>query len=201
MQHGKASVRGTSTTNILLEGAAWNFINIRKTAKQHNLPSEASFRFSRGVHPALAEQGVRRGLQLMAEWSGGKIAPGLVDEYPLSRLIRPLPSRPQDVKRWIGIDLTAEEIAELLAASNSSARSRMVAWMPDPAASAGYRRGHCRSGGCHRRSGAVTATTASPKRAWPMHFRRRSATRSMNGRSTSAISWSVWACRKSSAIA
>src|ERR1041385_5459380 len=83
MQHGKASVRGVSTTNILLEGAAWNFINIRKTAKQHNLPSEASFRFSRGVHPALAEQGVRRGLQLMAEWSGGKVAPGLGDEYPL----------------------------------------------------------------------------------------------------------------------
>jgi len=83
MARGKASVRGRSTTNILLEGAAWNFINIRRTAKQHNLPSEASFRFSRGVHPAIAEQGVKRGLQLMAQWSGGKIAPGLVYEYPL----------------------------------------------------------------------------------------------------------------------
>ena len=114
MQRGKASARGTSTTNILLEGAAWNFINIRKTAKQHNLPSEASFRFSRGVHPALAEQGVRRGLQLMAEWSGGKIAPGLVDEYPLKPLDPIITVRPEDVKRWLGIDLTAEEIAELL---------------------------------------------------------------------------------------
>lgn len=113
-QRGKASVRGSSTTNILLEGAAWNFINIRKTAKQHNLPSEASFRFSRGVHPALAEQGVRRGLQLMAEWSGGKIAPGLVDEYPLKPLDPIITVRPEDVRRWIGIDLTAEEIAELL---------------------------------------------------------------------------------------
>jgi phenylalanyl-tRNA synthetase beta chain len=114
MQRGKASVRGTSTTDVLLEGAAWNFINIRKTAKQHNLPSEASFRFSRGVHPALAEQGVRRGLQLMAEWSGGKVAPGLVDEYPLKPVDPIITVRPQDVKRWIGIDLTAEEIAELL---------------------------------------------------------------------------------------
>ena len=114
MQHGKASARGTSTANVLLEGAAWNFINIRKTAKQHNLPSEASFRFSRGVHPALAEQGVRRGLQLMSEWSGGKIAPGLVDEYPLKPLDPIVTVRPQDVKRWLGIDLTAEEIAELL---------------------------------------------------------------------------------------
>jgi len=42
---GLAGVMGGSETeitdktkNILLEGAAWNFINIRKTAKQHNLP-------------------------------------------------------------------------------------------------------------------------------------------------------------------
>jgi phenylalanyl-tRNA synthetase beta chain len=114
LPRGKASVRGTSTTNVLLEGAAWNFINIRKTAKQHNLPSEASFRFSRGVHPALAEQGVRRGLQLMAEWSGGKIAPGLVDAYPLKPLDPIITIRSRDVKRWLGIDLTEEEIAGLL---------------------------------------------------------------------------------------
>jgi phenylalanyl-tRNA synthetase beta chain len=114
MQPGKASVRGMSTASILLEGAAWNFINIRKTAKQHNLPSEASFRFSRGVHPALAEPGVRRGLQLMAEWSGGKVAPGLVDEYPLKPNDPIVTVTPKDVKRWIGIDLTAQEIAELL---------------------------------------------------------------------------------------
>src|SRR5512134_2289718 len=95
------------TKNILLEGAAWNFINIRRTTKQHNLPSEASFRFSRGVHPALAEQGVQRGLQLMAQWSGGKVAPGLVDEYPLKPVDPIITVRPQDVKRWLGIDLTA----------------------------------------------------------------------------------------------
>src|SRR5215212_8213203 len=115
LQHGKASTRGKSTANILLEGAAWNFINIRKTARQHNLPSEASFRFSRGVHPALAEQGVRRGLQLMAEWSGGKVAPGLVDEYPLKPIDPIITVTPKDVRRLIGIELTAQEIADLLA--------------------------------------------------------------------------------------
>ena len=102
------------TRNILLEGAAWNFINIRRTAEQHNLPSEASFRFSRGVHPALAEQGVRRGLQLMAQWSGGTIAPGLVDAYPLKPKDPAVTVTPKDVKRLLGIDLTAEQVAELL---------------------------------------------------------------------------------------
>lgn len=114
MQMGKVSVRGTSTVNILLEGAAWNFINIRKTAKQHNLPSEASFRFSRGVHPAVAEQGVKRCLQLMTEWSGGKVAPGLVDEYPRKPKDPTVTITPKDVKRLLGIDLTAKQIAELL---------------------------------------------------------------------------------------
>ncbi len=102
------------TTNILLEGAAWNFINIRRTAKQHSLLSEASFRFSRGVHPSLAETGVRRGLQFMAAWSGGKVAPGLVDAYPLQPKDSVVDVTPQDVKRLLGIDLTVEKIAGLL---------------------------------------------------------------------------------------
>ena len=102
------------TKNVLLEGAAWNFINIRRTARQHNLPSEASFRFSRGVHPALAEQGVKRGLQYMAEWAGGAVAPGLVDEYPLKPKDPTITVTPQDVKRLLGIDLQTKQIAELL---------------------------------------------------------------------------------------
>jgi phenylalanyl-tRNA synthetase beta chain len=103
-----------STKNILLEGAAWNFINIRRTAKQHNLPSEASFRFSRGVHPALAEHGVILGLKYMAEWSGGAVAPGLVDAYPLPPKDAVVEITEQDVKRWLGIELTLEQTAGLL---------------------------------------------------------------------------------------
>jgi len=102
------------TKNILLEGAAWNFINIRKTAQQHNLPSEASFRFSRGVHPSVAESGVKRGLQFMAEWSGGKVAPGLVDEYPLQPKDSVVDVTTRDVKRLLGIDLSIEKVSELL---------------------------------------------------------------------------------------
>ncbi|MEP7137604.1 MAG: phenylalanine--tRNA ligase subunit beta [Chloroflexota bacterium] len=111
---GSESEVTDKTKNVLLEGAAWNFINIRRTAKQHNLPSEASFRFSRGVHPALAEQGVKRGLQYMAEWGGGVAAPGLVDEYPLKLKDSVVDVTSQDVKRLLGIDLTLEQISELL---------------------------------------------------------------------------------------
>jgi phenylalanyl-tRNA synthetase beta chain len=111
---GAESEVSDTTKNILLEGAAWNFINIRRTAKQHNLPSEASFRFSRGVHPAMAEGGVSLGLKYMAEWAGGEVAPDLVDAYPLPPKDAVVEITVNDVKRWLGIDLTLEQTAELL---------------------------------------------------------------------------------------
>lgn len=111
---GAESEVSDTTKNILLEGAAWNFINIRRTAKQHNLPSEASFRFSRGVHPAMAEGGVSLGLKYMAEWAGGAVAPDLVDAYPLPPRDAVVEITVNDVKRWLGIDLTLAQIAELL---------------------------------------------------------------------------------------
>ncbi len=103
-----------ATCNVLLEGAAWNFINIRKTAQAQNLTSEASFRFSRGVHPAMAERGVRRGLELMRLWAGGEVAEGLIDNYPLPPENPQVEITPSDVQRWLGIQLSAEQIAELL---------------------------------------------------------------------------------------
>jgi phenylalanyl-tRNA synthetase beta chain len=111
---GAESEVSQKTTNILLEGAAWNFINIRKTASAQSLPSEASYRFSRGVHPAMAERGVRRGLELMQAWADGKVASGLVDVYPLPPVQPDVQIAPRDVKRWLGIDLSAEDIAGLL---------------------------------------------------------------------------------------
>jgi len=103
-----------TTRNILLEGATWNFINTRRTTFSQKLVSEAGYRFSRGVHPALAEEGVRLCLQRMAEWSGGVIYSGLVDDYPLPAVDPEVGITSADVKRLLGIDLTTGEIASLL---------------------------------------------------------------------------------------
>ena len=103
-----------STSNVLVEGASWNMINIRKTAHTQNLPSEASYRFSRGVHPAMAKRGLRRCLELLQAWGNGTVAPGLVDDYPLPPLDPVVEITPADVTRWLGITLSAEKIADLL---------------------------------------------------------------------------------------
>jgi phenylalanyl-tRNA synthetase beta chain len=133
-----------NTRNVLLEGAAWDFINIRRTARQHNLPSEASFRFSRGVHPALALTGVQRGLHYMSLWSGGSVAPGVVDEYPLKPKPSTVTFTPTDVKRLLGVELGTEQIVKRLQALEFTCKVQAPA-----------RRGS--------RSGAVRAAVSEPR--------------------------------------
>jgi phenylalanyl-tRNA synthetase beta chain len=108
------NARLKSTSAILLEGAAWNNINIRKTVGAQKLQSEAAFRFSRGVHPAMAERGVRRGLKLMHQLAGGVLYQGLIDNYPLPPDDPVVELSPEDVERNLGIRLSADEIMQLL---------------------------------------------------------------------------------------
>lgn len=102
------------TRDILLEAAAWNFINIRRTANQHGLPSEASYRYSRGMHPALALNGLKRCLQLMSLWSGGTAAPGIVDNYPLPPRDPQVIITPREIRRALGIDIPLEQVKTML---------------------------------------------------------------------------------------
>jgi phenylalanyl-tRNA synthetase beta chain len=102
------------TRNVLLEGASWNFINLRKTLKAQDVSTEAGYRLSRGVHPEMAPRGVSRGLELMRQWSGGVVNEGLVDKYPLPPKASSVEIEPIDVKRWLGVSLTSTKIAALL---------------------------------------------------------------------------------------
>ncbi len=113
MGGAESEVSGT-TTNVLLEGAAWDFISVRRTVKAQNLPSEASYRFSRGVHPAMAERGVRLGIELMRRWAGGTISQGLVDAYPGKPAPVTVEVTPELVERQLGVQLSVEEIARIL---------------------------------------------------------------------------------------
>jgi len=111
---GAESEVSDKTVSVLLEGAAWEFINIRRTMQAQKLSSEAGYRFSRGVHPAMAKRGVRRGIELMRQWAGGAVAEGVVDEYtrPAPTVVVDLP--PSEVERLLGISLSTDEIARIL---------------------------------------------------------------------------------------
>jgi phenylalanyl-tRNA synthetase beta chain len=103
-----------TTRNVLLEGASWNFINVRRTSSRLHLNSEAGYRFGRGVHPALASWAVDLGLERMAAWSGGTIAQELVDNYPQPPFDPLVSISVQDVERKLGVTIPAQQIAVIL---------------------------------------------------------------------------------------
>lgn len=63
-----------TTTSVFIESAYFNPVSVRKTAKEHGLNTDASFRFERGVDPALTEYALRRCASLILEVAGGEVA-------------------------------------------------------------------------------------------------------------------------------
>ncbi len=103
-----------TTRNVLLESASFHFINIRRTALKQKLPSEAAYRFSRGVPPELDPIGNMRGAQLMAALGGGWIADGIVEDYARPQAVVEIPISSAEVRRILGLDLGQDEIIALL---------------------------------------------------------------------------------------
>ncbi len=114
---GEESEVSNETTNVLLEAAAWNFRNIRRSVQAQQLQtSEAGYRFSRGVHPEQAARGNLRAIEMMRELAGGIVADGMVDEYPTKPdpVVVGLPLR--EIPRLLGIEIAKAEVVQILSA-------------------------------------------------------------------------------------
>jgi phenylalanyl-tRNA synthetase beta chain len=79
---GKESGVSESTNSIFLESAYFNPVSIRKTAKRHQLNTDASFRFERGIDPSITEYALKRAALLIQEVAGGEITSDIIDVYP-----------------------------------------------------------------------------------------------------------------------
>jgi phenylalanyl-tRNA synthetase beta chain len=111
---GLESEISRETRNVLLEAAAWNFMNIRRSATALKLNSEAGFRFSRGVHPSQALLGAQRAAELLRRLAGGRVAEGILDYYPQPPPEKVITLTAATVNRLAGIHLSQAEIKQLL---------------------------------------------------------------------------------------
>jgi phenylalanyl-tRNA synthetase beta chain len=105
-----------ATTNVLLESANFDFVSIRRTMKALNLPSEASLRFSKGIHPETVRPAAERAAELMRQHAGATVCKGLVDAYPAPLAPRVIDLTTRDVRRLLGADIPLAECARLLRA-------------------------------------------------------------------------------------
>ena len=111
---GEESGISPQTGKVLLESASWNFINIRKTTSRVRINSEASYRFSRDVHPELAGQALSLCLKRMQDWADGTIVPGVLDHYPLKREDTVNSLTESDLERLLGMRIPIEEAMAIL---------------------------------------------------------------------------------------
>ena len=71
-----------STVNVFIEGAYFDPVSVRKTAKSQTLSTDASFRFERGADPEAALYAAKRAALLILEAAGGTIAGKVQEVYP-----------------------------------------------------------------------------------------------------------------------
>ncbi len=105
-----------ATRNVLLESANFDFISIRRTMKVLNLPSEASVRFSKGIHPETVRPAAERAAELMRQHAGATVCRGLVDVYPSPLPKQVIDLKMSEVRRILGMDLPRAECVRILRA-------------------------------------------------------------------------------------
>ncbi len=113
---GADSEISESTTTVFIEGAYWDPVTIRKTAKALGMQTDASYRFERGVDTEGQPWAVARAAHLTAELGGGEIVPGLIDARPVVPEPREVTLRPSRLTRILGTEIPVDEVKRLLTA-------------------------------------------------------------------------------------
>ena len=110
---GEASGCSEATTDVLIESALWNEINIAQTGRKLGINSDARYRFERGVDPAFMVPGLEMATRLVMEICGGSPSENVVvgKSFGDDRVIDfPL----TEVKRLAGIDVPFAETKRIL---------------------------------------------------------------------------------------
>ena len=107
---GNNSEINSMTSEVLLESAYFDSVNIRKTSKALNLSTEASFRFERGMDHEGMVLALDRAAYLMQELCGGTVSENRIDIYPEKIKERRINTRFERVRKLLGTDISDQEM-------------------------------------------------------------------------------------------
>lgn len=110
---GEASGCSEDTTDVLIESALWNEINIAQTGRKLGINSDARYRFERGVDPTFMVPGLDLATKLVMVLCGGTPSESIVVGKPYGddRIIDfPI----SEVKRLAAIDVPFPEMRRIL---------------------------------------------------------------------------------------
>jgi len=112
---GKYSGINSQTTDIVLEAAHWDPIEIAGKARSYGLHTDASHRYERGVDYSLCAQTIERATELLLDIVGGQAGP-VVDQidqefFPEAKQIK---LRRLRIERLLGISMADEQVIDIL---------------------------------------------------------------------------------------
>ena len=110
---GEASGCDETTTDVLIESALWNEINIAQTGRKLAINSDARYRFERGVDPAFMVPGLEMATKLVMDMCGGSPSEVVVagKSHGEDRIVEfPI----DEVKRLTGLEVPLPEIKRIL---------------------------------------------------------------------------------------
>ncbi|XPV77135.1 MAG: phenylalanine--tRNA ligase subunit beta [Desulfovibrio sp.] len=111
---GANSEMNDSSVDVLLESAVFRPASIRKTARRLALPSDASYRFERGVDQQMSHIAMERAAQLINEVAGGSVMKGKVVAEPTTWQPRFHGFRLDRCNSLLGLELDNEFCKETL---------------------------------------------------------------------------------------
>jgi phenylalanyl-tRNA synthetase beta chain len=110
---GELSGCDETTTDVLIESALWEPINIAQTGRKLGIHSDARYRFERGVDPNFMVPGLELATRMVLDLCGGTPSENIVvgrthvDERPIDFPV-------DEVKRLAGLDVALPEIKRIL---------------------------------------------------------------------------------------
>lgn len=112
---GGADTGVTDTTrHVLLEAASFLPSSVRRTARTLNLPSDASYRFERGVDPGMTLRASARAVELMREIAGGSPAAQIATAGSPPTAPADVSLRYRRCDELLGVEITPDKVDDIL---------------------------------------------------------------------------------------
>lgn len=102
------------TNTIVFESACFNGASVRITAKKLGMRTEASGRYEKELDPENTMPALMRALELVQLLDAGDVVNGIVDCNHAKNAPRELPFEPEWINRFIGINLSGDEMKAIL---------------------------------------------------------------------------------------
>ncbi len=103
-----------ATTSVFLESALFDPVFIRRTARRHQLNTDASYRFERGADAEMVLPALKRAADLICALTGGCVSSSILDVYPTPHKRSEITIDLNRMNRLIGRALDRERVVAIL---------------------------------------------------------------------------------------